>query len=547
MKNISFLISGYLLCLNLAAQSYGVVNKEVFVTDKTIEAIAQKFDSIYFPLFVSSFTWIQNEDTAKIREHFNNEVLLYHDKKTINLADSANLHIQINYKFKNYAVEDYPLNPPIVWTDEIHPDPSWRLWFQSLVWLEPYLKSCNSDSVNAAFFVINDWMTSHLTYPVRNEKFAFDDHAIAERLMVLVQAYRIYENSPISDTRFKHRLLLTILNHIYFVASLEKYSCWHNHAIIFDERLIAALGILPEFNMQYQFLEFAFQRVFEQYRYSFSCEGIHKEHSPCYHIGFTEKLNEVILAAKQQGIYIPENILEIQAKANLYVKTIQLFGDNIAIGDCYRSQLIKDSQENEEDYPTQTNDSVIAKVNKKNLTTENSILFHQIIYPATGWVFLNNKHQELNFIAQSDFFGFSHYQQDETSFILNKSGYELIIDPGLYSYAKSPVYDFYRSAHAHNILIVDDRDFDIDYNNTGLSGITRFFPEELNGMTEGNIFEMTHPHYRNRGIEIYRQYILPAINVLIIKDIISSNDQHTYKQLFHLAPGAKVEKRIMNM
>jgi len=179
---------------------------------------------------------------------------------------------------------------------------------------------------------------------------------------------------------------------------------------------------------------------------------------------------------------------------------------------------------------------------KKNDRSENSINGEFKVYPITGWVYIQDTTCDVNIVAQSDFFSFSHYQQDEISFILNANGRDLIIDPGLYSYDRSSPYNaFMRSARAHNVILVDDQDFQPDIHNTGLSGITRFYQAD-NGNPSSGIVEMTHPHYLSSGVEIYRQLAYPGNKLLVIKDLVRSKERHVYSQLFHFAPGASIVK-----
>ncbi len=514
-------------------------SQDIFIPDTKVKKFAQQADLIYYPLFLASFDWIKNNDTAILDIYYAPGFLRKAASGGSILPDSSMLKILPVFKQKNISDKAFPIKFPIDWSDTVNPDPSWRLWFQSLTWLNSYLQSTNPDSVNGAFCVINDWILSHLTYPATNERFAYDDHAVAERLVVLQRALVVMNQRGFSYQPFKSRLLLSVLNHIFFISSLEKYLCWHNHAIIFDEKLITALRGLPFFLKQDEFIRLAFHRVFEQYRFVFTSEGVHKEHSPCYHKDFSSTLTSLVQMAVQCNIPVPVSIKELHKKALEYTRYIELLGNSFPVGDCSwpmtqserASPVGKFIDAPKSAFVSDTNNQLVSSSQKCKL------------FPLSGWMYVYDTIQKINIVAQSDFFSFSHYQQDETSFIIHVDSVELLIDPGLYSYAKSPVYSYYRSPRAHNVITVAQTRDSVNSSNTGLSGISRYsLGSDSTGNFTGGV-EMTHAHYRYLGIETYRQFFFPVEHTMIIRDIIDSKEKHTFNQLFHLAPNATITKK----
>jgi len=535
---LKWLIISCLLCIFLLHPAVSV-SQAVFIPDIQVEKFAQQADSIFYPLFLASFDWIKNNDTAILDGFYAPGVLRMAPGKGNTLPDPSMLKILPVFKQKNISAKAFPIKFPIDWSDTVNPDPSWRLWFQSLIWLNPYLQSVNPDSVNAAFCVINDWILSHLTYPASNERFAYDDHAVAERLVVLQRALVVMNQRGFSYQPFKSRLFLSVLNHIFFISSLEKYLCWHNHAIIFDEKLIAALRGLPFFLKQDEIIKLAFHRVFEQYRFVYTSEGVHKEHSPCYHKDFSSTLTSLVQLAVQFNIPVPASIKELQKKALEYSRYIELVGNSFPVGDCSRPMTQSERASPVENATRELKPEIVPGITNQPVPYSQKCK----LFPLSGWMYVYDTVQKINIVAQSDFFSFSHYQQDETSFIIHVDSVELLIDPGLYSYAKSPVYSYYRSPRAHNVITVAQARDSVSYSNTGLSGISRY---SLGSDSTGNFIggvEMTHAHYRYLGIETYRQFFFPGKQTMVIRDIIDSKEKHTFHQLFHLAPNATITKK----
>jgi Heparinase II/III-like protein len=164
------------------------------------------------------------------------------------------------------------------------------------------------------------------------------------------------------------------------------------------------------------------------------------------------------------------------------------------------------------------------------------------VFSDSGWAIFRDKWPaDIYAVIQSDFHSFGHYQEDDTSFLLSAYGKDLIIDPGLHSYNKNPLDIYMRKARAHNVLVVDDIDFNFDLDNTGLSGITRFIDDYNLDLETAGVVEITHPHYKHLGVEIHRQFGQINPTSFIVKDVIKSDSSHKYTQLYHLAPGAEIE------
>jgi len=484
-----------------------------FIPDQAVKKLAQEFDSAYFPLFLQSLADLENQNYELIGEYFETPVETDTEKFIITEEREPNIEIAATFYNKDQKDKGYTPPYPVPWKNPPSRDPTWNLNFQSLNWLSIYLESKNRDSVMAAFKVIDDWIFSHTVFPNESERFAFNDHPCAIRLGILVKALNTNTIEELNNRRFENTLLLSVLSHLFLAVSLDNYASWHNHGIITDQSLIENLQNLPGFKLKEQFTDLAFKRIFEQLRYAFTDEGVHKEHSPCYHLFVNGIFTKILKAAKERKYVIPDDILKLKNKTDLYQKTVEEYAGNAKIGDC----RVLNSTGNIDDGPT-------GKV---------------FLYPRSGWIYLIDDIKQLKCIFQCDFFSYGHYHGDETSFILNVGGHDLIIDPGLYSYDENcPFNQYMRSARAHNLLLPDHMDFDPVLKSSGLSGITRYYQSSKK---PGVIaLEMTHAHFSARGIDTWRQMACTDNNLISVKDIAESSDTHTYSQLFHLAPDAKI-------
>jgi hypothetical protein len=112
----------------------------------------------------------------------------------------------------------------------------------------------------------------------------------------------------------------------------------------------------------------------------------------------------------------------------------------------------------------------------------------------------------------------------------------------LYSYTTGTTFHKYvRSAAGHNLLIVDNKDFNNQIKDAGLSGITRFIVNPDSSGLNCGVIEMTHPHYNKIGVSLYRQIAFNGSNTIGVKDTVTSDTLHHYSQLYHFNPGAAIE------
>ena len=352
---------------------------------------------------------------------------------------------------------------------------------------------------------------------------------------------RLYKKNQYKDDEFFKLLLTGILNHIALMASEQKYLNWHNHGIIFDKCLLEVLKDFPEFKNRKEVQDLATRRCVEQFKFSFTSEGVHKEHSPCYHYFVSGMLLKCIDLIEESGQNIPVSLKNLTDKTSeFYTYILKPDGTFPKFGDCSGGKKWSPNQQYLNAHPELQYALTDGKTGERP-----SELFK--IFPKSGWAIFRDKWPPDIYVSiQSDFHSFGHYQEDDTSFILTAFGHDLVIDPGLHTYDKNPIDIYMRKARAHNVLIVDDIDFNFNLANTGLSGITRFAVNKDSTRKWRAVVELTHSHYEHLGVKIYRQFGQIGDASFVIKDIIESNKPHKYTQLYHLAPGAKIEPKAGN-
>ena len=436
---------------------------------------------------------------------------------------------------------------PIDWSVDPLKSRTWRFRFQSLMWLEEYLdryeKNGDAEVLMVACKIARDWILVHTTWPSDKRSFIFGDHSMAERVEVLTRLLRTYRSSDFHDEKFSRLLVASIWSQLALMMTAERYLAWHNHAIIFDRSLLKVLTDLRELKPREEMVRFSGRRAMEQLRFSFSTDGVHREHSPCYH-GFVIRLFvQIVDLLGKNGVAIPKDVSERMDKTVAFATHVMKPDGTLpGIGDCTDGK------------PFLLNSKTKAWLQKRSSEFQYALSAGRegsspketvTIFPIGGWAMFRgswDKGAEENvFVAiQSDFNSFGHYQEDDTSFVMEVDGNRLVIDPGLNDYNKTPMSRYMRKARAHNVLLADGKDFDFDLKNTGTSGITRTVAHQAaDGFTQHAV-ELTHTHYQRLSIRVSRQFGRLAKTAFVLRDVVRAEKEHRYQQIFHLAPGAKV-------
>ncbi|UGQ47652.1 heparinase II/III family protein [Massilia endophytica] len=140
----------------------------------------------------------------------------------------------------------------------------------------------------------------------------------------------------------------------------------------------------------------------------------------------------------------------------------------------------------------------------------------------------------------------AHGHADALSFTLSAGGEELLVDPGTYAYHTQKAWrDYFRSTAAHNTVQVDGMDqSEIAGNFMWLhKANARLLAHDVSGGVQ--VFEGEHDGYRRLADSVlHRRKICfdSNRNVVVVKDILESSNDHEVVLHWHFAEGCAVEK-----
>ena len=238
--------------------------------------------------------------------------------------------------------------------------------------------------------------------------------------------------------------------------SLMDHKGHPNNWIIVESAALALAGIcFPEFREAGEWFETGVQRLRTEFNRQFFPDRVHFEISPMYHAICLHALLEVKDAAAARGIDLPEEFDEPLEKCAKYLLALcrpnftwPSINDSGPI-DLDHSPLMRKAGEvfDRDDF---------AWIGMKGLTGEPpDRTFH--MFPDAGIAAMRSSWgRDANFLVfRAGPPGAAHVHEDSLALEVVALGAPRLVDPGITKYTPDVLTDYYRSARAHNQLLID--------------------------------------------------------------------------------------------
>jgi len=131
--------------------------------------------------------------------------------------------------------------------------------------------------------------------------FLWNDHAIAERVLVLTEYWRQFRGSELYTAESARRLLEFVDRSGRLLASPEHYTARTNHGFMQNLALLHIATAFPALPDSRHFREVALDRLSGQMKYYQSPEGVILEHSAGYHLLGTQLISALRLYEELRG------------------------------------------------------------------------------------------------------------------------------------------------------------------------------------------------------------------------------------------------------
>ena len=448
----------------------------------------------------------------------------------------------------------------IDWTYIHNNDREW-MWMLSrqnyyLPVMQAYVASGEKKYLQAVFRQIEDWIDTQ-SDPAGKAYTTWRTLDVGLRLKNWVKILEYVENTgEISDILWKKVEKSMHAQTEYLINSYKPEYALTNWRVLEFHGTFLASVYFQEWEEAEVWIRRSVEILDECIRLQVTTDGFHWEQSYMYHVEMLKCMSEVIWIADHKGIKIPETSREVTKKmADAMVHMVTPMGTQLCYGDSdiegvaellggmylvfgeetYKYFAPKEPTLNLVcDYGIDAIDrwGKTAGREPEQLDYEHGDVGNY--FARTGW----SKDDSYLFF-KNGFIGSGHGHCDLLHLEIISRGVPILTDSGRYTYrADTPKRQEFKSAKAHNTVLVDQKEFIIQegsWDNTKLATAIKR-PAILN--QDVCYLQGAHLGYMDDGVFINRKIIYIKPNIWVITDESFTKMAHTYQQYFHFASGS---------
>ncbi len=385
---------------------------------------------------------------------------------------------------------------------------------------------------------------------------SWTDHTTALRLRHWLVFWEAWRRSPRFSADRMETFLAGVLGHLDLLMSEDFYTPEHNHGLDQDISLIATSGVLPELAGSADRLALASRRLDAQIRATIWPSGVHREHSPAYHLYVMEMLSGVERFAEAHA---SQPILRLELSSLL--DRMGRYLAEMALPDLSLPEIGDTRPQERIDLDRMPMLGRLAKrepllryvLERDGSATPPSALSwfdREAGYAILrdSWSPLAPDRIHLMFSAASNP-GRGHKHYDDLSFTLYGLGRPLLVDSGSYQYLyESDGRKYAVSPEAHNTVAVDHGAFlgDDPYawnwrDPNPLGHATRL--ESVTDDGDVVVVRASHENWPDLRFERSLVYLRPH-RLIVVDRLIptgSAPQEHEFDQLWHFGPDVDVQ------
>ncbi len=435
----------------------------------------------------------------------------------------------------NTGGKNVDMKKPPIWADLHNSTRNFRYKMHSWVMLDTLLsadeKSKDDKYLNYAINIAYDWIKNFILQE-KNDEFAWYDMAVGQRATKLpYMLFRLIQNNAQKELIFHFILACEI--HIVELSQRDRIAVHSNHGLFQIAGLIALVRSLPWLKISKDSYSIAIEVMREMLNDHFADDGLHKEHSPEYHLFMVNHLSSFLQSGWLRDI--PE-LVELVSKVEEAAHWMQNPKmEVIPLGDSKNS------------LPSLDRWHAMSEKLKIGLK-----VFHH------GGLAIHNTSSDKGksqLVFSAQFHSRQHKHADHLTILYHLNGHPLLVDAGTYTYQYDlPQRIYCESTRAHNTVEIDGLNYSRFRQDS--FGSCLEFAEEIGECT---IFSgrLHHKHLissfipNNKiqnsdkikcDINHTRSIIHYPGRFLAVIDQIDSNESHDYIQWNHLAPHLSIRK-----
>jgi hypothetical protein len=403
-----------------------------------------------------------------------------------------------------------PRNP--TWAENPFQDQNWKFQYHSLrfVWdlFEAWRITRDKDYRDRGLFLLRDWLRDNPPGAGRSD-FSWNDHSTAIRTWVLACAAVVAPKTAwIRDALRTHGAVL---------ADPAFYVDHSNHALNQSRGLLAAGCILGRRDWQ----RLAARRIATLLAESVDAEGVTNEQSIYYQLYNLEAYRAAADRLRACGMTAPRAFRRLDKMTDLLTYATLPDGTYATLGDTSHAPARSIRG---------TTAAYAANEGRMGpMPTARFVTFDAgFAFGRTGWGIARRFEDEIVWSARFGPGRAYHGHLDHGAVTLYGYGRRLVDDPGLFTANVNQWRTFAIGRSAHNVITVDG----IDYTASSKATLAR-----SNTATTHDDITILDSGYK--GVDLRRRIVFShGLGWLLVDDHATSKAVRTYRQLWHLLPGA---------
>jgi hypothetical protein len=291
--------------------------------------------------------------------------------------------------------------------------------------------------------------------------------------------------------------------------------------------------LCPNSDQEKLWLKKSVQRIFLRMEKDFSTSGVHKEHSPSYHLVVLQLFLSIKEFMDFHEIIYPDSFVDNFKKIQDYLAYVtKLDGTLPLLGDTGKSNVLNGLKDRDivSDYWLYVTSNGV-----KGKSLENNF---QVFEDGGVAIYMDrnplNPQKNIQWMFTSAFHSIIHKHAEDLSLVLDVDKTSYLVDSGKYNYKeKDPFRRFFRSVFAHNTVVIDGKTYNLNSNQIGKAKISNWGQRDDFSYVIGS-----HELYENAVVE--RVLIQMDRGPLLIHDKILLDEEKTVSQSFNIGKDVQV-------
>ena len=284
---------------------------------------------------------------------------------------------------------------------------------------------------------------------------AWETLSVAWRIQEWLKIMKVLWNSPRCSEETRILILRSCWEHCHHLIEHRGHP---NNWIIMESGALALAGMeMPVFKESSLWRREGITRLSKEIGRQFMADGVHFECSPLYHALCLQLLLQVKQTAGKCGIKLPNEFHDPLEEAADYLGAIcrpdftwPSVNDSGGATDDYSAvMLLAGKVFGREDYIWMGTKGKMGKPPTKRISVFRSA---GIAVMRSGWGKASH-----SLLLRAGPTGMSHVHADVLSLDISVAGVPCLVDPGITAYAPGPFSHWYRSAAAHNMILIDGK------------------------------------------------------------------------------------------